>query len=161
MNYSYTRSIAPDGEYDLGNPHREEALESQIAAAFPADEFITLANANYVVSFNRTLTAPEEIILDDLVASYIADITGGNNDVLARSYVPQDIASGKINLSSSGDAIIQEHLVSADTIVILTAQAAPSGSLYVVSRIVGVSITLASTAGASDDGLEVAYNLLE
>jgi len=72
--------------------------------------------------------------------------------------------AGIATIGAGGNIVVANTRVTATTRFQLTAQdggSVPTGSPFVVSRVVGTSFTIQSTAGAADSGVNVYYQLFE
>lgn len=161
MNYQYLRDVASDGQYDLGNPQRGQAIDGQIESAFPSEQFTTLSEDDeFVVCFDMDLTGVEASLLDTVIADYKLNVSLGNNPVIQNT-TGSIIDEGTVVLNGSGEATIVTNKVSAETVLHLTPQSTPLGVVYVSLKLVETSISVASTAGSADSGLIVGYLLVE
>lgn len=76
--HEYTRSIADDGFYDLGNYRRPTSVETRVEAELPARAFTTKAVGTlFTFYFSDTLDSGETDLLDATVAQYISDVGSG------------------------------------------------------------------------------------
>jgi hypothetical protein len=74
----------------------------------------------------------------------------------------ENFLSGMAVLDAAGTCTIPNSMVEANMCALLTAQdggVVSSGAMRVLSRVVGVSITIGSTAGAADAGAVVFWQL--
>jgi hypothetical protein len=69
------------------------------------------------------------------------------------------LASGVATLDAAGEALIAEAQVAADSTFVLTPQVASTGFPRILTRVVGVSFAIQSSAGAADLGVDIYWQL--